>query len=218
MLQKIRWFNGSRRNIRDVSRRCLDVHGNSNTHRRHVHWYKCHNGLNQAWFIDRKGYNYPSQPLSPGVRFQIKSRMHGNRAIVQSEHIGGHQYRIRIQDNDPSDRKQWFTFDRRTQTIRQYYRRGYCIGNQVGYYFRTNVAVNVRPYKGRNNDRIRWYNGSSSNIRNNGGFCLDVHGNSNTHRRHVIYYKCHNGRNQAWYLDQVAGRYHRQPFRDGIKF
>jgi len=131
-LQKMRWFEGSRRNIRDVNIRCLDVHGNSNTHRRHVHWYKCHKGLNQAWYVDQKGYNYPGQPLASGVRFQIKSKMTGNRALYYAEHVGSYQYRLRSQDNNPSDKKQWFTFDKRTQSIRAFYRREFCLGNKIG--------------------------------------------------------------------------------------
>jgi hypothetical protein len=76
-------------NIRDQGRRCLDVHGGSNTNNRHVHWYKCHKKLNQAWYTDRKGFNYPTYPLKNGVKFQIRSRMEGNKALFWNEHIGG---------------------------------------------------------------------------------------------------------------------------------
>jgi hypothetical protein len=217
-LQKLRWYEGSRQNIRDVSRRCLDVHGNSNTHRRHVHWYKCHKGLNQAWLIDQKGYNYPGQPLAPGVKFQIKTKMSGHRSLFYAEHIGAHQYRVRLQDNDPSDKKQWFTFDKRTQSIRAFYKRSFCMGNQIGTAFRQNVAVNMRTYKGRNNDRIRWRNGTNRNIRNNGGFCLQTYGNRNYNNIHISYYKCANRMSQAWWLDQNGALYKKAPLADGVKF
>jgi hypothetical protein len=216
--QMVRWFSGSRRNIRDVGVRCLDVHGASDTHHRHVQWYKCHNNANQGWVYDFKGINYPRQPLNSGVKFQIKSRMTDHRALFWHEHIGGNQFRLRIQDNDPSNNKQWWTFDRRTQTIRAWARRGYCIGNQLGTHFRIGVAATARPYKGLNQDRIRWYNGSRRNLQNNGRKCLDVHGNSNTHHRHVIFWNCHNGANQGWWLDQQGAVYHRPVLGDGVRF
>jgi hypothetical protein len=97
-------------------------------------------------------------------------------------------------------------------------RRNYSIANQRGYGFRINVAATVRQYKGDNTERIRWYSGSRRNIQNNGRKCLDVHGKSNTHKRHVIFYNCHNGLNQAWFIDQRGPLYRRQPFGDGIKF
>ena len=44
-LQKIRWFNGSRRNIRDLGYRCLGTYGKYNSHHRYTMWYKCNNHL-----------------------------------------------------------------------------------------------------------------------------------------------------------------------------
>ena len=171
-LQKMRWFKGSRRNIRDQGVRCLDVHGNSDTNRRHVHWYKCTNGLNQGWMIDRKGYNYPDYPLANGVKFQIRSRMQGNKALFWKEHIGGHQYRLRIQAHDPENKNQWWVFDSRTRTVRPLLKRTYCLANRKGYKFRINVPVVIRKYAGDNTDKTRWYTGSRRNIRNNGKKCL----------------------------------------------
>jgi hypothetical protein len=217
-LQRIRWFNGTYRNVRDLGNRCLDVHGNHNSHRRHLIWYKCHNGSNQRWWIDRRGINYPRQPVSSGVKFQIKSRMQFNRALFWHEHIGANQYRLRIRDNNPTCNKQWFTFDRRTNTIRAWSRRNYAIANQKGYGFRIGVAATIRPYTGDNTERIQWHGGSRRNIRNNGAKCLDVHGKSNTHHRHVIFWNCHNGLNQAWYIDQRGILYRRAPLPNGRKF
>lgn len=125
-----------------------------------------------------------------------------HKTLYWAEHIGRNQFRLRIQWHNPYDKQQWFTFDSRTQTIRAFSRRSYVIGNQLGYQFRINVAAAIRPYTGINQDRIRWYSGSRRNIRNNGQKCLDVHGKSNTDQRYVIYYNCHNGLNQAWWIDQ----------------
>lgn len=58
----------------------------------------------------------------------------------------------------------------------------------------------IRPFKNEVYQRIAYYKGHRQNIRNNGGKCLDVHGGSNTHRRHMIFWNCHKGLNQAWFL------------------
>jgi hypothetical protein len=216
--QRISWFGGSRRNIRNNGKKCLDVHGGSNTHNRHVIFYNCHNGLNQAWYIDQKGIEYPRQLRKDGVRFQIKSRMSGNRALFFHEHIGGNQFRLRIRNNMPGNGKQWFIFDSRTRTIRAAERRKFVIANQKGYAYRIGVAATIRPWIGEIYQKIAFYGGSVRNIRNNGGKCLDVHGGSNTHNRHVIFWNCHNGANQGWYTDIQGVRYPRQPLRDGVKF
>ena len=138
MLQKVRWFSGTRRTIRDVGQRCLDLPSMSPNYP--VYWKKCHGGQNQGWYIDRKGMNYPKQPLRPGVKFQIKSiHSWGLRALFKSSsHMGGGQYYAMIQDSNPADRNQWMTFDLRTQSIRMFYARNMCVGNRVGYGRRNN--------------------------------------------------------------------------------
>lgn len=131
-IQQIRFFAGAKQNIRDIGLRCLDVHGKSNTNNRHLHWYKCHNGDNQAWYIDTKGINYGKHPLGSGVKFQIRSRMKESRPLYMAEHIGSNQWRLRIQDHNPVDKRQWFVFDARTNTVRSHSKRGYVLANQLG--------------------------------------------------------------------------------------
>lgn len=123
------------------------------------------------------------------------------RALYWEEHIGGNQYRLRIRNNQPKNNRQWFVFNRRSRTIRAWANRGYVISNQQGYAFRIGVAATVRPYKNEIYQKSAFYGGSRRNIRNNGQKCLDVHGGVNRHRRHVIFWNCHNGLNQAWYID-----------------
>jgi hypothetical protein len=189
------WYKQPKQNIQNYAQKCLDVHGGSNTHNRHVIFYNCHNGLNQAWYIDRVGVSYPPYPLKSGLKFQIKSRMKNNRALFWNEHIGGDQWRLRIRNNNPENMKQWFTFDARTKTIRAWLKRNYALSNQRGQGFKINVASVVRKYTGHNTEKVKWFSGKVRNIRNVAGKCLDVHGGSNTHNRHVIYYNCHNGLN-----------------------
>lgn len=67
--QRVSYFGGNRRNIKNGGGHCLDVHGNSNAHNRHVHWYSCHNGLNQGWTLDTKDVHFPKYPLKNGTPF-----------------------------------------------------------------------------------------------------------------------------------------------------
>jgi len=140
------------------------------------------------------------------------------RALFYGQHIGGHQYMLRIRDNFPTDRKQWFAFDSRTNSIRAFYKRSFALANRRGYGFRINNYVVMRKFRGDNTDRIRWYNGSRRNLQNNGRKCLDVHGNRNVDNRHVIFYNCHNGLNQGWTLDQKGETYSKQPLPDRRRF
>ena len=215
---RMRIYGGARRNIRNVLNKCLDVHGGHNSNHRHVIWWQCHNGANQGWYIDRVGYRYPRYPLADGVKFQIKSRMPGNRALFWREHIGSNQYRLRIRDNNPENNRQWWTFDDRTKTIRAWARRNYVIANRQGYRFRINVPVTARPYRNENYQRIRWYGGRYRNIRNNAHKCLEVQSRRNVQNQPVIFYNCHNGLSEAWYLDQQGISYPKQPLPDGRRF
>jgi hypothetical protein len=144
--------------------------------------------------------------------------MASNRALFWHEHIGGHQYRLRIRDNNPENNKQWWTFDSRTKTLRAWAKRGWVLANQRGTNYRIGVAATIRRYENNQYVRHLWFGGSRRNIRNLGKKCLDVHGGSNTHYRHVIFWNCHNGLNQAWYIDQRGVQYPRQPFNDGVRF
>lgn len=144
------YYSGDKRNIRNVPGQCLDVHGGHNHDNRHLIWWDCHNGDNQAWIIDRQGVEYPKYPLQDGVRFQIKTVLKSRRALTIAEHIGSNQYRLRIQNNDPYDLKQWWVFDWRTKTIRSASNRNRAISIQIG---GTNWAANgynavSRDYQG----------------------------------------------------------------------
>jgi len=192
------WYGSSRKNVRFYNKVCMDVHGAVNRHNRWVIVWSCHNGLNQAWYVDQTRYSYPRQPLKDGQRFQVKSKMAGFRALFWNEHIGGGQYRLRIRNDQCKNNKQWFIFDRRSRTIRAWSSRTLAISNQSGKGFRIGVAAVVRSYKNEVYQRLSYYGGSRRNLRNVGGKCLDVHGGVNKHNRHVIFWNCHNGLNQGW--------------------
>ena len=165
-IQKMRWFRGRLHNIRDLGHRCLNVQSNYDAHLRYVMFYKCKKNMwGSGWLITTRGYNYPKYPLSDGVKFQIRSRMHGNKALFWHEHIGGYQYRLRIQAHDPVNKRQWWIFNSRTRTIRPILRRNYVLANQRGVGFRINYAAVIRVYKGQDNTvQTRWYKGSRRNV------------------------------------------------------
>jgi hypothetical protein len=201
--QRIHWVAGSRRNIQNNGRKCLDVHGGSDSNNRHVIFWNCHDGLNQAWSVDKTipKTQFPPYPLGDGIKFQIKSRMSGNRALYWKDLIGKDQYRVRIQDNNPPDNRQWWIFDSRTHTVRAFSKRNFALSGRNGKNFDNGVDVVIRAYKGQPTQQIVWLNKSRQNVRFNNKKCLDVHGNVNTHDRHTIFYSCHNGLNQAWFVD-----------------
>jgi hypothetical protein len=175
-IQKIWWYNKSRQNVKFGGKICLDVHGGRNVNNRHVIYWSCHNGLNQAWYVDQTAFTYPKQPLKDGVKFQLKSKMATFRALFWAEHIGGQQYRLRIRNDLPKDNKQWYTFDRRSRTIRAWSSRNMAISNQAGQGFRIGRAAVIRTYKNEVYQKIAYYRGKFRNVRNNGQKCLDVHG------------------------------------------
>jgi len=181
-------------------------------------FHKCHNGMHQAWYIDQRGAVYPRNPLPDGRKFQIKSRMSGYRALYWAEHIGGWQFRLRIRNNMAIDNKQWWIFDTRTRSIRAFSRRNYAISNQSGYRYRIGVAAVIRQWRGENYQKVSFWGGHRRSLRNNSQKCLDVHGGRNYHNRHVIFWNCHNGANQGWFIDQTGFNFPRQPLRDGVKF
>jgi len=209
--QKIVWYKGSRKNVRFYNKVCMDVHGAVNKHNRWVVYWSCHNGLNQAWYVDQTKYSYPRQPIADGTRFQIKSNMAGFRALFWNEHIGGGQYRLRIRNDSCKNNRQWFTFDKRSRTIRAYASRSMAISNQAGRGFRIGVAAVVRSYKNEVYQRVSFYGGSRRNLRNVAGKCLDVHGGLNKNNRHTIFWNCHNGLNQGWSLKTRCARPPKKP-------
>jgi hypothetical protein len=144
--------------------------------------------------------------------------MAGNRALVWKENIGGNQFRLRIQDNNPDDSKQWFIFDKRTRTIRADAKRSFALANQKGRNFNVGSAAVVRTYENNSYIRASYHHGFKRNIRNNGAKCLDIHGGRNAHMHHTTFWHCHNGANQAWTLDRRGFVYPRQPLKDGHRF
>ena len=216
--QKIKFLTTKKQNIQNFGGKCLDVHGGVNKDNQHVIFYNCHDGLNQAWFVDQKGFQYPKQPIADKIKFQIKSQMKENRALFYAEDIGASQFRLRIQDSNPEDKRQWFVFDSRTHTIRAFFARTLALSNQEGQGYKIDVAAVMRPWKKEQFQRVTYFGGPNRNIRNNGRKCLDVHGGANEHNRHVIFYNCHNGLNQAWYLDRTGVKYSRYPIADGVLF
>jgi hypothetical protein len=64
VFQRLAFYTGSRRNIRNNGAKCLDVHGGANRHMRHTTFWNCHNGLNQAWFLTKT----VPRPLPPAPK------------------------------------------------------------------------------------------------------------------------------------------------------
>jgi hypothetical protein len=174
--QKIMWLNTSRGNVRFGGKMCLDIHGGQIVNNRHIIYWNCHKGLNQAWYVDQTGFTYPKQPIKDGVRFQIKSRMAHFRALFWDNQISSGQFQLRIRNDQSKDNKQWFIFDKRTRTIRAFSDKKLAISNRAGQAFKIGQAAVIRAFKNEVYQRLAYYGGQRRNLRNNGQKCLDVHG------------------------------------------
>jgi len=216
MLDQINWFNNTKSsNIRNIAGNCFSADGNH--HDSYIRIFPCTGAANQAWFYDDKKAVFPTQPLVDGAKFQIKSRMLGNKALFWYEHLGSNQYNLRIRTNDPEQENQWWTFDSRTHTIRAWNKRTYAISTIHGNLAHGQNAV-LKPYTGQKNEIATWHAGSRQNVRNAGGFCLDVSGAGNNHHQVVIWHNCHTGENQGWFIDQEGAQFAHPPIKDGEKF
>lgn len=217
--QRIVWNNGKYKNIENHGKTCLDVAGGQNIERMHLTYWDCHHGLNQGWIVDQVDYHYPTNPLKDEVKFQIKTRLTGNRAISYFEDIGGKQYMLRIQNDNPLDKRQWWHFDSRTHTIRNHENKNLVISNRhhsPG--FTEGQYAVAREYNGHFTQKIAWFTGAVKNIQNRASQCLDVAGRNPNHRAHLIWYSCHTGHNQAWYADTDGLKIEKYPYADGHAF
>lgn len=146
--QKVDFFKRSKRNIVFAfGKKCLDVSGGANRDNAKIHWWNCHNGLNQAWYTDLRGMTPVRNPVRDGIRMQIKSRMGGNRALFYERNIGRGQFMLRIRNNTPRDNRQWFVFDSRTRSIRVQTNRGLAISTMMGQGWRIGRYAVVRPFR-----------------------------------------------------------------------
>jgi hypothetical protein len=136
----------------------------------------------------------------------MKTKMGGFRAI----YFDGAN-RLRIRNNKPFDKRQWFVFDSRTRTIRSSMRRNYVMSNQAGYGYRIGGWAMMRVWRGQIDQRISFWGGSYSNIRNNGGKCLDVWGGRNNNNQKITFWNCHRGQNQRWFLSRDRPRQQKPP-------
>ena len=216
--EKVKWISGDFRNIQNFGDKCLDVYGGANNHNQHVIFWPCHNGLNQAWIIDQQEAQWPKQPIDDGVKFQIRSKMAGGKALFYHEKTNEDQYIVRIQDHQPWDDKQWWFLDSRTRTIRPVTMKDFALSHMKNKGFIPDVSVVIRKFIGKTNQKTAYWIGDNRNIRDTSGFCLDVHGGHNHHHRHVIFWPCHNGLNQAWTIDEKGVEFPAYPLADNVKF
>lgn len=99
------------------------------------------------------------------------------RALYFAEHIGSYQYRMRVHDHRPADDSQWWTFDKRTHSIRAWTKRNYAISHKIGHQFRIDQEIVLREWRGESYQRMDWWDGSSNNLRAPSGKCLTLPNN-----------------------------------------
>jgi len=143
-------------------------------------------------------------PFEDGQPFIIRTGMASQRSIHVAEHIGGHQYIVRLRDYDPSSNDQQFVFDSRTKSIRQNKRRNFALGLRAGMGLQTGGSnyVVVREFQGQS-QTWRYQPGRSGNLRNEADKCLDVVYGKDTPNNHMCTWVCHGHLNQGWTLHKI---------------
>jgi len=126
-------------------------------------WNTCSDTALNAFRYDIKDVVFPPQPLVDGAKFQIKSRMEGNKALFYSDNYGENEYLCRVRANDPEDITQWWVFDSRTHTIRTAKDHNFVLSTYRTYGGSGQYAV-VKPFTGQKNQIALWHSGAISNI------------------------------------------------------
>ena len=220
--QRIRVYGGSKRNIRNDGGKCLDVHGGRDTQNRRVIFWNCHNGANQGWTLVRIDFQvvvkYQRPPIADGVKFQIRSTMSKGRSVfVDSNNMGNEQYRLKIQDHAPWDERQWFTFDSRTQSIRQFYSRNMAISREFGTEkLVLRGAAVVRPWRSETAQKT-FYNGDKQ-FQDFGNFVLTIDKHENAHGQPLVWFEKQKQASQKWRIDKRGVRIPAYPLKDDVKF
>ena len=127
-------------------------------------FWTCHDGINQGWNIVAEADVYPIYPLADEAKFQIRSKMDGNRAILWAEDIGGEQYRLRIRSHNPFNKRQWWKFDTRTRTIRAFENANLALSNQRGVGYEAGHAAVARAFTGEEAQKIKYAYGDNKSI------------------------------------------------------
>jgi len=217
--QKIRW-DKKRQTFRNPAGHCLYDPNRGQSANQHPRWHFCMS-KNPAFklSIEEQQEFKNFFPLTDDVKFQIRTKMSSHRALTVREHIGGYQYILRMKWSNPMDSNQYFSFDKRTHTIRQAGNRNMAIGSRIGYNWNVGAGYHlvVRAYDGRY-QQVQWKDGKSSNIRAGSGKCMDVAYNRDTEDNTVCWFQCHSHLNQAWKLVQKGKFEPNFPLRDGVKF
>jgi len=221
VLMKVRWFSGNYQNIRDASGKCLYTDSNNKHQHNHVIWHKCLNQDGQGWYYDTTGTQYPKFPIKEGVKFQIKSKYEGHRALSYFEALDHQEHYVRVQDNNPYDKKQWWVYDGRTHTIRCHKQRTWALRIRMHAFpdpndFRNGQYAVVSPYRGQVREEMLWHEGQRQNLRNHAKLCL--HLSQNHISTPVLFYTCDNHQGQGWSLDQMKWTKTKYPVADNVRF
>jgi len=184
----------------------LDVHGGHNHNGRHVIFWNCHNGPNQGWTLVRTSslsvvVKYEEPPLRDGKLFQLRTQLNPrNRALFMDPRSSGNgQYPLRIRTHQPWCWRQWWTFDRRTKTIRQAHRRQYAISREYGTRRWVTGNAVARPF--RNTVWQRTFYNRAKAVQDYGALVLTVSGWRSYENRQVVWWWTKNHAAQRWNID-----------------
>jgi hypothetical protein len=145
--------------------------------------------------------------------------MSGGKAIfVDSVSMGNGQFRLKMQNHAPWENRQWFTFDRRTKSIRQFFKRNMAISRTFGTknLFSPGPAV-ARPW--RNENVQKSFHNKERHIQDFGNFVITPDGFANSHMNTLTWWtvsKKHPA--QIWKIDTKGINFPPYPLKDGERF
>jgi len=138
--------------------------------------------------------------------------MNSKRVLFFNEHIGGHQYRLRIR-NAKGDSREWWKYDAKRRVIHIANNKRHVISNErnkglekgkkiVMSYFKNSVQSIVYDRRSQ-----RLHSGRDKRM------CVDVWGGRDAENNVITYWTCHNGKNQKWSIAYKPGN----PTNTGFK-
>ena len=147
--QRFQYIPGKFANIHSFAntRLCIDSSGGRNTKDNKIIVWSCHRGGNQQWSIvaPSKRFSAKASGIKQNTKFQIVTKLAGNKVLFYNEHIGGGQYRLRIRA-PKGDRREWWIYDFGTRSIRLAADKKFAISNQSGVGLSKGKALVMRKY------------------------------------------------------------------------
>lgn len=117
-----------KKQVLNIELQCLTPADFKAEENNNVVWQKCNKDTTQRWQRGEKVKDRVLYGDQSKKNFQISLNMPGNRKVFVSNHRFGSEYILKI-NKDVNDWRSWFTYDKRTKSIRLVHNRNFAISN-----------------------------------------------------------------------------------------